>query len=231
LTTSKSGSWKRRSTRKQPRLTEPRDSYASGIQIPHSSPSAISNSRSDKVIPRTEQVFTFESSSAETVLQAFSTESVTGPHGRAKVRVSGKADRAEGLPRLWDTDTSLVTFREKQLAPTQASLLPTESPDARNKRKEDAALRHSEGVFSGLGGRRRHTLQDNLILQARVFTPKGAVAPSASTTPSARSDPAWDYGAVRDFSGNPARAGGSAGYPWGLGQPSSKGASPTRGLG
>jgi hypothetical protein len=43
-----SGSRKRRSTRKQPRLTEPRDSYASGIQIPHSSPSAISNSRSDK---------------------------------------------------------------------------------------------------------------------------------------------------------------------------------------
>jgi hypothetical protein len=43
-----SGSCKRRSTRKQPRLTEPRDSYASGIRIPHSSPSAISNSRSDK---------------------------------------------------------------------------------------------------------------------------------------------------------------------------------------
>jgi hypothetical protein len=30
------------------RPTEPRDSYASGIRIPHSSPSAISNSRSDK---------------------------------------------------------------------------------------------------------------------------------------------------------------------------------------
>ena len=48
LTTSESGSWKQRSTRKQPRLTEPRDSYASGIRIPHSSPSAINNSRSDK---------------------------------------------------------------------------------------------------------------------------------------------------------------------------------------
>jgi hypothetical protein len=183
------------------------------------------------VIPRTEQVFTFGSSSAEAVLQAFSTESVTGPHGRAKVRVSGKADRAEGLPRLWDTNTSLITFREKQLSPTQTSLLPTESLDARNKRKEDAALQHSEGVFSGLGGRRRHTLQDNLILQARVFTLKGAVAPSASTTPSARSDPALDGGAVRDFSRNPAQAGGSAGYPRGLDRPSSKGASPTRGLG
>ena len=97
--------------------------------------------------------------------------------------------------------------------------------------KKTQLHKHGEGVFSGLGGRRRHMLQDNLILQARVFTPKGAVAPSTSTTPSARSDPASDGGAVRDFSGNPARAGGSAGNPWGLGQPSSKGASPTRGLG
>jgi hypothetical protein len=164
---------KRWSTRKQPRLTEPRDSYASGIRIPHSSPSAISNSRSDKVIPRTEQVFTFGSSSAEAILRAFSTESVTGPHGRVKVRVSGKADRAEGLPRLQDTDTSLITFREKQLSLAQTSLLPTKSLDTRNKRRRDAALQRSEGVCSGLGGRRRHTLQDNLILQARVLTLEG----------------------------------------------------------
>jgi hypothetical protein len=63
--------------------------------------------------------------------------------------------------------------------------------------KGDAALQRSEGVFSDLGSRRRHTLQDNLILQARVFTPKGAVPPSALTTPSARSDPASDGDAVR----------------------------------
>jgi hypothetical protein len=98
---------------------------------------------------------------------------VTEPHGRAKVRVSGKADRAEGLPRLWDTDTSLITFREKQLSPIQTSLLPTESPDARNKRKRDTALQRGEGVFSGLSGRRRHTLQDNLIPQDRAFTLEG----------------------------------------------------------
>jgi hypothetical protein len=30
-----------------------------------------------------------------------------------RVHVSGKADRAEGLLRLRDTDTSLVTYREK----------------------------------------------------------------------------------------------------------------------
>jgi hypothetical protein len=68
------------------------------------------------VIPRTEQVFTFKSSSAEAILRAFSTASVAEPYGRVRVRVSGKADRAEGLLRLRDTDTSLITFREKQLS-------------------------------------------------------------------------------------------------------------------
>jgi hypothetical protein len=77
------------------------------------------------VIPRTEQVFTFGSSSVEAILRAFSTESVTEPHGRVKVCVSGKADRAEGLLRLRDTDTSLITFREKQLSLAQTFLLPT----------------------------------------------------------------------------------------------------------
>jgi hypothetical protein len=37
-----------KSTRKRRRSTELRDSYASEIRIPHSSPSAISNSRSDE---------------------------------------------------------------------------------------------------------------------------------------------------------------------------------------
>ena len=70
------------------------------------------------MIPRTEQVFTFGSSSAEAILRAFSTESVTEPDGRVKVRVSGKADRAEGFPRLWDTDTSLVPSAKTTLAHT-----------------------------------------------------------------------------------------------------------------
>jgi hypothetical protein len=77
------------------------------------------------VIPRTEQVFTFESSSAEAILRAFSTASVTEPYGRVRVRISGKADRAEGFLRLRDTDTSLITFRKKQLLLAQTILLPT----------------------------------------------------------------------------------------------------------
>jgi hypothetical protein len=77
------------------------------------------------VIPRTEQVFTLESSSAEAVLRAFSTASVAESYGRARERVSGKADQAEGFLRLRDTDTSLITFREKQLSRAQTILLPT----------------------------------------------------------------------------------------------------------
>jgi hypothetical protein len=66
------------------------------------------------VTPRTEQVFTLENSSAETIFRAFSTISiVAGSYGRVRVHVSGKADRAEGLLRLRDTDTSLIAFREK----------------------------------------------------------------------------------------------------------------------
>jgi hypothetical protein len=42
-----------------------------------------------------------------------STASIAGVLKTTRVHVSGKADRAEGLLRLWDTDTSLITFREK----------------------------------------------------------------------------------------------------------------------
>jgi hypothetical protein len=65
------------------------------------------------VIPRTEQVFTLENSSAKTIFRAFSTISIAESYGRVRVHVSGKADRAEGLLRLRDTDTSLIAFREK----------------------------------------------------------------------------------------------------------------------
>jgi hypothetical protein len=48
--------------------------------------------------------------------RAFSTISITESYKRVRVRVSGKVDRAEGLLRLRDTDTSLITIREKQLS-------------------------------------------------------------------------------------------------------------------
>jgi hypothetical protein len=92
-------------------------------------------------------VFTLESSSAETILRAFSTAPVTEPYGRVRVRVSGKADRAEGFLCLRDTDTSFIAFREKQLSLAQTILLLTKSPDARNKRKRNAAVQHDDGVF------------------------------------------------------------------------------------
>jgi hypothetical protein len=50
---------------------------------------------------------------AETIFRAFSTISIAESYGRVRVHVSSKADRAEGLLCLRDTDTSLITFREE----------------------------------------------------------------------------------------------------------------------
>jgi hypothetical protein len=44
-----------------------------------------------------------------------SSQSSRGFLNLAREALSGKADRAEGLLRLRDTDTSLVTFRTRQL--------------------------------------------------------------------------------------------------------------------
>jgi hypothetical protein len=42
-----------------------------------------------------------------------STISIAGSYKRVREHINGKADRAEGLLRLRDTDTSLITFRKK----------------------------------------------------------------------------------------------------------------------
>jgi hypothetical protein len=90
------------------------------------------------------------------------------------VRVSGKADRAEGLLRLRDTDTSLITFREKQLSLAQTFLLPTKKVQILETRGKETQLYNTARVCFGLGGRCKHALQDNLILQARVLTLEGS---------------------------------------------------------
>jgi hypothetical protein len=127
------------------------------------------------VIPRTEQVFTLESSFAEAILRAFSTASVTEPYGRAKVRVSGKADRAEGLLRLWDTDTSLIAFREKQLSLAQTILLPTiKSRYSKQGEKKRSFTTRRWCVWASAAAENIHTLQDDPILQARILTVEGS---------------------------------------------------------
>jgi hypothetical protein len=90
--------------------------------------------------------------------------SVTEPYGRVRVHVSGKADRAEGLLRLRDTDTSLITFREKQLSLTQTILLPTKKSRYSKTRGKETQLYNSARVCLGFGGHKKHTLQDNPIL-------------------------------------------------------------------
>jgi hypothetical protein len=89
---------------------------------------------------------------------------VAEPYGRARVRVSGKADRAEGFLRLQDTDTSLITFREKQLSLAQDNSVTNEKVQILETRGKEAQLYNTARVCLGLGGRRKHTLQDNPIL-------------------------------------------------------------------
>jgi hypothetical protein len=126
------------------------------------------------VILRTEQVFTLESSSAEMIFRAFSTASVTESYGRVRVRVSGKADRAEGFLRLRDTDASLITFREKQLSPAQTILLPTnKSGYSKQEEKGHSFTTRRRYVWASAAAENIHTLQDNPILHARTSIVEG----------------------------------------------------------
>jgi hypothetical protein len=137
------------------------------------------------VIPRTEQVFTLESSSAETIFQAFSTASVTEPYGRVRVRISGKADQAEGFLRLRDTDTSLITFREKQLSLAQTILLPTnKSRYSKQGEKERSFTTRRWCVWASAAAENIHTLQDNPTLQARILTVEGSSSTFGEVRPS-----------------------------------------------
>jgi hypothetical protein len=90
------------------------------------------------------------------------------------MRVSGKADRAEGLLRLRNTDTSLITFREKQLSLAQNNSVTDKKVHILETRGKETQLYNTAKVCLGLGGRRKHTLQDNPILQARISTAEGS---------------------------------------------------------
>jgi hypothetical protein len=115
-----------------------------------------------------------KSSSAEMIFRAFSTASVTEPYGRVRARVSGKADRAEGFLRLRDMDTSLITFREKQLSPAQTILLPTnKSGYSKQEEKKRSFTTRRRCVQASAAAESIHTLQDNLILQARTSAAEG----------------------------------------------------------
>ena len=90
------------------------------------------------------------------------------------MRISGKADRAEGFLRLRDTDTSLITFREKQLSLAQTILLPTEkSRYSKQEEKKRSFTTRRWYVWASAAAESIHTLQDNPILQARTSTVEG----------------------------------------------------------
>jgi hypothetical protein len=90
------------------------------------------------------------------------------------VRVSGKADRAEGFLRLRDTDTSLITFREKQLSLAQTILsLTKKSRYSKKEEKKRSFTTRRWCVWTSAAAENIHTLQDNPILQARILTIEG----------------------------------------------------------
>jgi hypothetical protein len=148
------------------------------------------------------------------------------------VRVSGKADRAEGFLRLWDMDTSLITFREKQLSLAQTILLPTnKSRYSKQEEKKRSFTTRRWYVWASAAAKNIHTLQDNLILQARILTVEGSsntlsvnytfgeIRPSLGRRRGRRISTLKDdisttqAIAARVFSRNPAQAHGSAGCP------------------
>jgi hypothetical protein len=109
------------------------------------------------------------------IFRAFSTASVTEPYGRVRVRVSGKADRAEGFLRLRDTDTSLITFREKQLSLAQTILLPINK--SRHSKQEEKKRRFTTRrwyVWASAAAENIQTLQDNPTLQVRILIVEGS---------------------------------------------------------
>jgi hypothetical protein len=91
------------------------------------------------------------------------------------VRVSGKADRAEGFLRLRDTDTSLIAFREKQLSLAQTIMLPTnKSRYSKQEEKKRSFTTRRWCVWASAAAENIHTLQDNPILQAWILTVEGS---------------------------------------------------------
>jgi hypothetical protein len=64
-----------------------------------------------------------------------------------KVRVSGKADRAEGLPRLWDTDTSLVPSARSNSRSHKHPCYRQRVQMLETRGKRTQLCKHGEGVF------------------------------------------------------------------------------------
>jgi hypothetical protein len=78
--------------------------------LTHHLPGKVAHTRiSDSA---TDQVLTLENSSTKTTFMLFDYID-NGILKTTREHVSSKGDRAEGLLRLRDTDTSLITFREK----------------------------------------------------------------------------------------------------------------------
>jgi hypothetical protein len=161
------------------RPTEPRDSYASGIWIPHSSPSVKSNSRSDK----RSCYRTSPNARVENDFRAFSTISITesckGRPSRGTPTPPGYGYLTHHLPRK-------VTLARISDSATDEQVLILET------RGKETQLYSTTLRCLGLSGRKKHThTTDKLFLQVQTSA-GGATAPSATFPPSAEPGPASD---------------------------------------
>jgi hypothetical protein len=168
--------------------------------------------------------------SAETIFRAFSTISIAESYGRVRVHVSGKADRAEGLLRLRDTDTSLITFREKQLSLGQTILLPTNKSRYSKQEEKKRSLTTRRQYVRASAATKKHTTGES-ILQAQTSMEGEQQHPrrqlhlrrspteprTATRSEDLRSEGRHQHHAraiaARVSSRDPARADGSAGRP------------------
>jgi hypothetical protein len=73
--------------------------------------------------------------------------SIIESRGRARVHVSGKADRAEGFLRLRDTDTHSSPSVRSNSSSDKRFCYQRASPDTRNKRKRNTALQRDDSMF------------------------------------------------------------------------------------
>jgi hypothetical protein len=120
------------------------------------------------VIPRTEQVFTFGSSSIEALLW-------TGKSARKR---QGRPSRGTPTPPGYGYLTHHL-LREATLARTNISVTDKKVQILETRGKE-TQLYNTARVCFGLGGRRKHTLQDDPILQARILTLEGSSSSTLS---------------------------------------------------
>jgi hypothetical protein len=98
-------------------------------------------------------------------LLCFPTISITESWKPVRAHISGKVDRAEGLLRLQDTDTSLDIFRKKVTLARINDSATDEQVRILKTRGKETKLYNTTIRCLGLGGREKHMHTPNKLLR------------------------------------------------------------------